>query len=525
MLRASGAERKSWSMSMAIVYSNLAGAHEDIHQFGVSPEDSKVGERRLEDWIIGYLEIAADSSNVAAWEQLIGDLPAWRNAPGHRSRNDASLGNEGDWPRFSLSHRRGITVVRLLDQNLTTELLIHEFARDLLDLIAAGHSRLVLDFSEVERMSSWVVGAVARAYRHCCNTPGGALKLCGLKVLLAEAFAFSGVSRHLETLPDAAAAIASAWPELPKYRPLPVDLLGELRLHAVTTRGSRQSPARIDALSSELVSTPAEILETGAQQDMRKVRITVEDGQSQSKTRAFGASRLLIGRDSECDIILESPMVSKHHAIIERQSDRYIVRDLASTNGTVLNGRVLGKSISEICDGDVLELGGVSISVELGLFAPESADDLIVTWLHEDEPGPTLSDVAFISPHSESSTDEMGLLKAEVIHDVLVITPRCVELVEERLIEQLRFELPELLERPLPRRVVINLGCVGQLSGAAVGVLVAHYLRLERVGGCLRFGQVPPRLMMILHQVRLPMLVGCFASLDDAVLEDWTRRD
>jgi pSer/pThr/pTyr-binding forkhead associated (FHA) protein len=47
---------------------------------------------------------------------------------------------------------------------------------------------------------------------------------------------------------------------------------------------------------------------------------------------------LLIGRDAECDIQIDSRKVSRRHCCIAQVSDYLVVRDLGSTNGVYVNG-------------------------------------------------------------------------------------------------------------------------------------------------------------------------------------------
>ena len=46
----------------------------------------------------------------------------------------------------------------------------------------------------------------------------------------------------------------------------------------------------------------------------------------------------LIGRDASCDLVLTDPRVSQIHARVLRQGPTWLLEDLASRNGTVLNG-------------------------------------------------------------------------------------------------------------------------------------------------------------------------------------------
>jgi pSer/pThr/pTyr-binding forkhead associated (FHA) protein len=48
--------------------------------------------------------------------------------------------------------------------------------------------------------------------------------------------------------------------------------------------------------------------------------------------------RLVIGRGSECDLILDEAEMSRRHAVIENSDDGIFLRDLGSANGTFVNG-------------------------------------------------------------------------------------------------------------------------------------------------------------------------------------------
>lgn len=69
----------------------------------------------------------------------------------------------------------------------------------------------------------------------------------------------------------------------------------------------------------------------------------------------------IIGRSDECDIVIDSKHVSRHHARIFSSSDgRWYVEDLGSSNGTFVNGeRVKSHPISRA---DVIEIGRASLS-------------------------------------------------------------------------------------------------------------------------------------------------------------------
>ena len=66
-------------------------------------------------------------------------------------------------------------------------------------------------------------------------------------------------------------------------------------------------------------------------------------GRSQSTTSTSQINipedgRLIVGRDPDCDIPIDAPQVSWHHAEIVSKQGRWVVRDLKSSNGVFLNG-------------------------------------------------------------------------------------------------------------------------------------------------------------------------------------------
>lgn len=71
---------------------------------------------------------------------------------------------------------------------------------------------------------------------------------------------------------------------------------------------------------------------------------------------------LVIGRSSRCDVRLRDPTVSRRHARLIFRDGRWVFQDLASTNGSVLNGRRVGRC--EVRPGDRLRLGTALLRVD-----------------------------------------------------------------------------------------------------------------------------------------------------------------
>ena len=62
------------------------------------------------------------------------------------------------------------------------------------------------------------------------------------------------------------------------------------------------------------------------------------------------------GRHPESDIFLDDVTVSRRHAEIIRQANRYLVRDVGSLNGTYLNRERI-ESEAPLTNGDELQIG------------------------------------------------------------------------------------------------------------------------------------------------------------------------
>ena len=69
----------------------------------------------------------------------------------------------------------------------------------------------------------------------------------------------------------------------------------------------------------------------------------------------------LVGRHSSCNLRLDGSSVSSKHLVLVKTPDALAFRDLASTNGTQVNGNNAEKGI--LLDGDKLSIGGFHFRV------------------------------------------------------------------------------------------------------------------------------------------------------------------
>jgi pSer/pThr/pTyr-binding forkhead associated (FHA) protein len=72
-----------------------------------------------------------------------------------------------------------------------------------------------------------------------------------------------------------------------------------------------------------------------------------------------------IGRTARADFILDAALVSRIHCrLTADKSDQLVVDDLGSTNGTLVNGKRVERSLLKA--GDVLTVGRVEFSIAQG---------------------------------------------------------------------------------------------------------------------------------------------------------------
>jgi ABC-type multidrug transport system ATPase subunit/pSer/pThr/pTyr-binding forkhead associated (FHA) protein len=73
--------------------------------------------------------------------------------------------------------------------------------------------------------------------------------------------------------------------------------------------------------------------------------------------------QIIVGRNPNCDVLINNPSVSRQHAVIERVSQsEYSIKDLGSLNGTFVNGRRISGA-TRVTNQDVILIGRFRISL------------------------------------------------------------------------------------------------------------------------------------------------------------------
>ncbi len=120
-------------------------------------------------------------------------------------------------------------------------------------------------------------------------------------------------------------------------------------------------------------------------------------------------SQLSIGRKPDNTIPVDNPTVSGHHCLIIHEENRYLLRDLRSTNGTRINNIAVREDVT-LKPKDIIQVGSVEFMFdaapgEIDIDEPEGYTQVEVA------PGPATAPESFssISPFGARRSESRGL--------------------------------------------------------------------------------------------------------------------
>jgi hypothetical protein len=143
-----------------------------------------------------------------------------------------------------------------------------------------------------------------------------------------------------------------------------------LEVDSSVPAGRIQVVAQMLDAAGQAVSPSAQELEAPIEQTVQQRRVEAprplsdgvwgnllaEDGERFELVRPS----VTIGRALENDVVIPDARVSRFHAEIKREGDRFVVRDLGSTNGTSIAERPVDRR--ELRNGETISLGGYRLT-------------------------------------------------------------------------------------------------------------------------------------------------------------------
>lgn len=89
-------------------------------------------------------------------------------------------------------------------------------------------------------------------------------------------------------------------------------------------------------------------------------RLIIESRGKEQEPYELGAQVTLLGRGTDCDLRLVDNGVSRHHAQIQMEEEEFVLVDLDSTNGSLVNGQRVQRA--RLSDGTQIRLGQTTLT-------------------------------------------------------------------------------------------------------------------------------------------------------------------
>ncbi|MBE9506805.1 MAG: FHA domain-containing protein [Chloroflexi bacterium] len=104
--------------------------------------------------------------------------------------------------------------------------------------------------------------------------------------------------------------------------------------------------------------------------------LIVYEGEQEGQRWIIDRDRMIIGRGTDCDIVIPKRQVSRQHVQIERDDKGYLLRDLGSKNGTYVNSQEVRDKPYRLKDGDEIQ---IALCVKLGFVGADMTLPLELT--------------------------------------------------------------------------------------------------------------------------------------------------
>jgi hypothetical protein len=98
-------------------------------------------------------------------------------------------------------------------------------------------------------------------------------------------------------------------------------------------------------------------------QDSAAELVVIERGRPR-ESFPLTKERVIIGRMAESDVVVPDPGVSRRHAEVRRENGEFVISDLGSTNGTMVNEATIGEQTLK--EGDRITIGRTVLEFRRG---------------------------------------------------------------------------------------------------------------------------------------------------------------
>ena len=116
-----------------------------------------------------------------------------------------------------------------------------------------------------------------------------------------------------------------------------------------------KGPINIDETTTQPLPGRQDRLSKKNSQKHRAAKLVIISGKNAGKEYQCYSQTTFIGRTRENHVPIRDTSTSRRHARIERRNGDFIVEDLNSTNGTILNKKAISREI--LHHGDKIQIG------------------------------------------------------------------------------------------------------------------------------------------------------------------------
>ena len=117
---------------------------------------------------------------------------------------------------------------------------------------------------------------------------------------------------------------------------------------------------------------------------MAVASLTVESGNDKGTRYVLAGKLTAMGRDPSNHVYLSDEEVSRYHAKIITRDNRYVIADLNSTNGTLVNGKKVSEHV--LSSGDAVVVGKTVFLFEAHLEEAQEAKKVAAVETRRDDP-------------------------------------------------------------------------------------------------------------------------------------------
>ena len=170
--------------------------------------------------------------------------------------------------------------------------------------------------------------------------------------------------------------------------------------------------AAMPSSSADVKSVAFEVLRHALEEEGESTAARLTKDGTTALTLIDTSKEHVIGRAQDSALMLTDELVSRQHAVVARDGERWAVRDLGSKRGTTLGDAVVDRAGKTLSDGDELVVGATKLvfrdPLQNALAEMRAADDikLPASALPAAPPGMEVSSIVEAPPEGLSVSDE-----------------------------------------------------------------------------------------------------------------------